>query len=111
VELAYRTARFSVLPSLHEGYGLPVAESLAWGTPVITTSYGSTQQVASSGGALLIDPRDDEALVHAMRRLLTDDHLLRTLQQQARNRPTRTWEQYASELWDHLVRPELTTPV
>jgi glycosyltransferase involved in cell wall biosynthesis len=105
VAAAYRSARFSVLPSLHEGFGLPVAESLAWGTPAITSNYGSTQEVAADGGALLIDPRDDAALVDAMRRLLTDDILLATLRQQARARPSRTWEQYAADLWDHLVRP------
>ena len=65
---AYRHARFSVFASLHEGYGLPVAESLALGTPVITTNYGSTKQIAAPGGAILIDPRDDDALLDAMRR-------------------------------------------
>ena len=37
LEQAFRTARFSVFPSLHEGYGLPVAESLAFNLPVITS--------------------------------------------------------------------------
>ncbi len=104
---AYQAARFSVLVSLHEGYGLPVAESLGWGTPVITTNYGSTAQITAGGGALLIDPRDDEALVTAMRRLLGDDDLLDTLRRQAHARSPRTWEHYATELWDQLVAPEL----
>jgi glycosyltransferase involved in cell wall biosynthesis len=110
VQAAYRAARFSVLPSLHEGYGLPVAESLAWGTPVITSNYGSTQEVAEGGGALLIDPRDDEALVDAMRRLLTDDVLLETLRVHARARPSRSWEDYAADLWEHLVGPAGGSP-
>jgi glycosyltransferase involved in cell wall biosynthesis len=110
VTAAYQTARFSVLPSLHEGYGLPVAESLAVGTPVITANYGSTQQIAADGGALTINPRDDEALLEAMRRLLTDDHLLLTLRRQAQARPTRTWEHYAADLWDHLVEPVRPEP-
>jgi glycosyltransferase involved in cell wall biosynthesis len=104
---AYRAARFTVLVSLHEGYGLPVAESLAFGTPVITTNYGSTQEIAESGGALLVDPRDDEAIVDAMRRLLTDDHLLQSLQEEIGVRPARSWDHYATELWECLVRPEL----
>jgi glycosyltransferase involved in cell wall biosynthesis len=111
VEAAYRAARFTVLVSLHEGYGLPVAESLAWGTPVITCNYGSTREIAAGGGAFLIDPRDDEALVAAMRRLLTDDDLHQSLQQEARGRAVRTWEQYAADLWDHLVGPELPNPM
>jgi glycosyltransferase involved in cell wall biosynthesis len=104
---AYQAARFTVLTSLHEGYGLPVVESLAFGTPVLTTNYGSTEEIASDGGALLVDPRDDEAIVHAMRQLLTDDALLEELRGQIRARPSRTWDQYAADLWDQLVQPEL----
>lgn len=102
---SYRTARFTVFASLHEGYGLPVAESLACGTPVITTDYGSTREIAEGGGCLLVDPRQDDQLVDAMRALLTDDELWRTLSRQARERPVRTWADYASELWEQLVAP------
>jgi glycosyltransferase involved in cell wall biosynthesis len=104
---AYRRARFSVFPSLHEGYGLPVAESLSLGTPVITGGYGATGEVGSYGGAVLIDPRDDEALVDAMRFLLTDDAALADLKSQIERRPVRSWDQYASDLWGELVEPEL----
>ncbi len=107
---AYRQARFSVFASLHEGYGLPVAESLAYGTPVITTNYGSTRDIAAGGGAILIDPRDDDALTDAMRSLLTDDRRLHHLRQQLHTRPTRTWDHYAHDLWHHLVQPELPCP-
>jgi glycosyltransferase involved in cell wall biosynthesis len=103
---AYRRARFTVFPSLHEGYGLPVTESLAYGTPVITTNYGSTAETAAAGGALTIDPRDDEALAEAMRRLLTDDELWERLRREIQIRPVRSWEDYAAELWDCLVQPE-----
>ena len=54
---AYRQAYCTVFASLHEGYGLPVAESLASGTPVITSNFGSMRDLASHGGALLVDPR------------------------------------------------------
>lgn len=100
---AYRRARFSVFPSLHEGYGLPVAESLAYGTPALTTDYGSTAEIAAEGGALTVDPRDDDALLDAMRRLLTDDSLIAELEEAARRRPVRTWDDYARELWDVLA--------
>jgi glycosyltransferase involved in cell wall biosynthesis len=92
-----------VFTSLHEGYGLPVAESLAYGTPTLTTEYGSTAEIAAEGGALTVDPRDDDALVGAMRRLLTDDALIEQLAADARQRPTRTWDDYARELWDVLA--------
>jgi glycosyltransferase involved in cell wall biosynthesis len=95
----YREARFTVFPSLQEGYGLPVAESIAERTPVITTAYGSTGEIARDGGCLTIDPRDDESIVTAMRRLLTDDGAVAALIDEIDRRPRRTWDDYASELW------------
>lgn len=107
LEAAYRRARFTVFPSLHEGFGLPVAESLAHGTPVITSDFGSTAETAAAGGAVVVDPYDDEALVEAMRRLLTDDGAVDALRAEILARPSRTWHDYADELWDALVAPEL----
>lgn len=96
---AYAEARFTMFPSLHEGYGLPVAESLAYGTPVITTDYGSTGEIAADGGCLVVDPRNDEEIVDAMRLLLTDDATLERLRAEARARPVKTWAHYAEEVW------------
>ena len=96
---AYRDAAFVVFPSLQEGYGLPVAEALAKGTPVITTRYGSTAEIAAAGGCLLIDPRDDDDIAAAMRSILTDDALRDRLVAEALARPTETWPGYARQLW------------
>lgn len=99
----YRSARFTVFVSLHEGFGLPVAESVAFGTPALTTSFGSTAEIAEDGGVLQVDPRDDEALVDAMRRLIVDDALAERLRKEALQRPRRTWDDYAAELWPLLT--------
>jgi glycosyltransferase involved in cell wall biosynthesis len=103
-----RAARFTVFVSLHEGFGLPVAESVACGTPSLTTAYGSTAEIAEDGGALLVDPTDDLAIADQMRRLLTDDQLVAELRAQALRRPTRTWDDYAAELWAALADPRPT---
>lgn len=100
---AFRRARFSVFPSLHEGFGLPVVESLSLGTPVIGTAYGSIAEVAAGGGVLLVDPHDDLGLAAAMQRLLCDDDALEALRAAAAARPVRSWNDYASELWEQLV--------
>jgi glycosyltransferase involved in cell wall biosynthesis len=100
---AYRLARCTVFPSLNEGFGLPVAESLASGTPVITSNFGSMRELASGGGALLVDPRDDHDLARALRGLLTDDELHRRLSKEAQALPVRTWDEYAAEAWRYLV--------
>lgn len=99
----YDGSRFSVFPSLHEGYGLPVAESLARGVPALTSARGSTAELARGGGCVTVDPLDDEALLEGMRRMLVDDALITRLRQEARTRPSRTWDDYARELWHLLV--------
>ncbi len=96
-------ATTTVFPSLHEGFGLPVAESLSCGTPVITTDYGSTQEIAESGGCLLVDPRDDRQIERALRQVLTDDALLGRLRSEARAYRPKPWATYANELWSVLV--------
>jgi glycosyltransferase involved in cell wall biosynthesis len=100
---AYRTAHVVLFPSLNEGFGLPVAESLASGTPVITSDYGSMAEIAEHGGALLVDPRDDHDLASALRRILTEPALHAELAAQAAARPRRSWDTYADELWRFLV--------
>lgn len=100
---AYRLARFTVFPSLSEGFGLPVAESLAVGTPVITSRYGSMREIGEAGGTLMVDPRVDHDIATAMQRLLDDDALHDTLAGQARLRTPRSWDAYATETWDFLT--------
>jgi glycosyltransferase involved in cell wall biosynthesis len=110
LKAAYRAAYFTVFASTHEGYGLPVAESLSLGTPVITSNYGSTREIGLAGGTVLIDPRDDSALVDAMRDLLTDPAQVQKLRDEIPDRPARTWDDYARELWTCLVAPEQAVP-
>jgi glycosyltransferase involved in cell wall biosynthesis len=104
---SYRAARFTVFPSLHEGFGLPVAESLAMAVPVVTSDYGSTAEIARDGGCLLVDPRDDDAILGAMRTLITDDRLHGRLVAECLARTPRTWGDYADELWTVAVAPLL----
>jgi glycosyltransferase involved in cell wall biosynthesis len=95
----FARARFSVFVSTHEGFGLPVAESLAFGVPVLASNYGSVAEVASEGGCVTVDPRDDDAIVAGMRKMITDDALIEGLRQEARAIRQRTWAEYADELW------------
>jgi glycosyltransferase involved in cell wall biosynthesis len=56
-----RGARCLVYPSLYEGFGLPVVEAMACGTPVVTSAGGATEEVAG-GAAVLVDPLDPGAI-------------------------------------------------
>jgi glycosyltransferase involved in cell wall biosynthesis len=100
---AYRLAHVVVFPSINEGFGLPIAEALACGTPVVTSRYGAMAEVAVEGGALLVDPRDDHELAEALGRVLEDRDLHAELVAKARRRPHRTWDEYAAELWRLFV--------
>jgi glycosyltransferase involved in cell wall biosynthesis len=103
---AYAGARFSVFTSLHEGYGLPVTESLAARTPVITSSYGSMSEIARDGGCVMVDPTDMKALAEAMDRLLTDDEALAALEREIDARSITTWEAYAGEVRRHVYEAQ-----
>jgi glycosyltransferase involved in cell wall biosynthesis len=100
---AYRLARCVAFPSINEGFGLPVAEALACGTPVVTSNYGSMAEIAADGGALLADPRSDVSIAAALRRVLTDDEEHARLVAEAKVRPVSTWDDYATRVWTTLV--------
>nr|WP_254071293.1 MULTISPECIES: glycosyltransferase [unclassified Rathayibacter] len=100
---AYRLAHCTIFPSINEGYGLPIVESLSVGTPVITSGFGSMLEVASEGGALFVDPHDDQDIAAALERLLTDTALHERLTAEALAIDGGTWDQYAARVWDYLV--------
>jgi alpha-1,3-rhamnosyl/mannosyltransferase len=81
-----------VYPSLYEGFGLPVAEAMACGVPVITSAVSSLPEVAGEGG-LLVDPQSVSELCSAMNLLLTNPDLRRNLAEKgnARARSLYRW--------------------
>jgi glycosyltransferase involved in cell wall biosynthesis len=72
--LLYTHATALVYPSLYEGFGLPVVEAMACGTPVLTSRSSSLAEIAA-GAALLVDPADETALAEGLRALAQDAEL------------------------------------
>lgn len=99
---AYQEAWFTTFPSLHEGFGLPVAESLAHGRVVVTSGYGATAEAAGDW-AVRVDPRDDDDLLRELRVLLSSP--VRPVPDTSGRPPggLDSWSEYASRLWSELV--------
>ena len=67
----YSNALAYCLPSLYEGFGLPILEAMKCGCPVITSDFSSTAEVAGDAG-VLVDPLSVDAIADAMNRVYTD---------------------------------------
>ncbi len=94
----YRGALALVLPSFHEGFGLPVAEAMACGSTAIVSNATSLPEVVSDGGLVVTVGRKDE-LAAALARLVRDPELRTALRRRAAVRATRfTFTAYARGL-------------
>jgi glycosyltransferase involved in cell wall biosynthesis len=109
----YSAADFFVMPSLHEGFGLPILEAMACGTPVITSNAASLPEVAG-GAALTVDATDVRALAGEIQRLAGDPLLRQTLREKGLERVERSsWDSvaamtasvYERVLLDRVPRP------
>ncbi len=98
----YSGALALVLPSLFEGFGLPVLEAMACGTPVACADRSSLPEVAGDA-ALLFDPLDEAAIAAALRRLRDEAGLRRSLAQAGLLRAAEfSWQRCADETLDWL---------
>jgi glycosyltransferase involved in cell wall biosynthesis len=98
VDAAYAACTFTVYPSLMEGFGLPVFESLAHGKPCVCSAGGALGEAAQGGGCVTLDTVDTASLARAIGRLLAAPTEIATLAAAARARKIRMWSDYTAEL-------------
>jgi glycosyltransferase involved in cell wall biosynthesis len=113
VDRAYADCTFTVYPSIMEGFGLPVIESLAHGKPCICSARGALGESAQGGGCIGLETMEAPSIAAAMTRLIHDPQESATLSAQARARRFKTWNEYADELgaWiDELRKSSRTSP-
>ena len=93
----HSAATLFAFPSLYEGFGLPVLEAMACGVPVICGNRSSLPEVAGDA-ALLVDPTDTDAISAAIRRVLEDGPLRRTLSEKSLAQAANfSWRRTAAE--------------
>jgi glycosyltransferase involved in cell wall biosynthesis len=100
----YRQSSFTVYPSLVEGFGLPIMESLWMGRPCLCHEGGVMAELASGGGCLTVDMNDVAAIETALERLATDTALQDRLTQEAQARELRDWSSYGAEIARGLLQ-------
>lgn len=95
---AYRACAFTVYPSLREGFGLPVLESMSYKKPCISSALGALGESTRGGGCLALERVNAPALAAAIDSLLSDPGRLEALSLEAQRRPLKTWSAYADEI-------------
>jgi glycosyltransferase involved in cell wall biosynthesis len=93
----YSEASMLVVPSVYEGFGLPAAEAMACGTPVVSTTAGALPEVVGDAG-ILVPPKDTRAIVQAVRTLLDDKNKCRQLGARGRERVLKLFN------WDNTAK-------
>lgn len=96
----YRNALALILPSLNEGFGLPVVEAMACGTPVVASNATALPEVVGSAG-LLVDPYDVDSIAAGISRIVADAELRAALRARGLERAALfSWDRTAKRAWD-----------
>lgn len=90
----YEKATFTVYPSIIEGFGMPILESIWHGKPCICYQKGVMSELAADGGCLTTDVLDETVFSEDIYRLATDKELLIKLSEEATTRKIKTWDDY-----------------
>jgi glycosyltransferase involved in cell wall biosynthesis len=94
----YAGAGAFVLPSLHEGFGLPVIEAMACGTPVVASNRGALPETCGDA-ALLVDPQDASAIAEAVLAVALDEAVAHRLRESGLARAAHfSWDRAAREV-------------
>ena len=103
VDQAYQDCDFTVYPSIAEGFGLPVLESVAHGRPCICSARGALGEAARGGGCLALAETGPAALAGAIARLIDSPAEVARLSAEAAARPVRTFADQARDLTAFLA--------
>jgi len=94
----YTNAQFLAMPSLYEGFGLPLVEAMVYGAPVLTSNNSSMPEVAGDAG-LLVDAESVDSIKMGLAEMITDSELIKRLTDNAKSNAARfNWDDSAQQL-------------
>ena len=102
LQVWYRRCAFSVFPSVDEGFGLPIVESLWFGKPCICANFGAMGETGSLPGCVRIDTRIQSEIQAALTELIENRHKLERLCRDAISADLETWDNYAGKFIEKL---------
>jgi glycosyltransferase involved in cell wall biosynthesis len=107
----YRGAVALAFPSLYEGFGIPIVEAMACGTPVLTSNATAIPETAGEGNALVVDPLSVDSIAAGLDRMAEDSALRENLRQRGLVRAAAfSWDQVGKKVNDVLRTAELLAP-
>ena len=94
----YSNTQFLAMPSLYEGFGLPLVEAMSYGAPVLTANNSSMIEVAGNAG-LLVDALDVKSIADGLKKMITNNELRKRLAKNAKLNASRfSWDDSAIKL-------------
>jgi hypothetical protein len=93
----YQQTSFTIYPSVIEGFGLPILESVWHGRPCVCYNQGVMAELAEGGGCLTVNVTDPVQLSESIYDLATDEDLRARLSREAIARPLKSWRDYVVE--------------
>lgn len=93
----YTDCHFTCFPSLVEGFGIPLLESLWKGRPCLSSKDGVVGYLAKAGGCLTCDVENKDSIAEGVLRMIQDAEQYKKLSLEAIHRPIRTWSEYGKE--------------
>jgi FkbM family methyltransferase len=107
LEELYKNCSFTVFPSIAEGFGLPILESLSFGKPVICGFGSAFDQITEQGGCLQVNVNDTDSIASAISSLIYNPGLYENLVSDTKKIVFRSWEEYGSAFMRNLLNLQL----
>ncbi len=110
----YKACSFTVFPSVEEGFGLPVAESLWLGKPCLCANFGPMAEIAEGGGCLTANMHQLSAIEDGLQKLMHDQVLRDKLSNEARTRNLQDWLAYGqafTKAMQSKISPSIQLPI